>query len=586
VTPAEGGSTGVYARRYDAAGVAGYENELASTRGNGGLYDPDVALADDGTMVATWTGEYRAVDPTEVWGERFAANGVGGGVFAVSSQAFAGFHSGSAVTMDAAGGFVVAFTTPWPNAGVFARRFGPGGTPLGPDLEVIEVPDGSRVYGVNIAGAPDGRFVVASADGATEKDVRLLARWYDAAGAPATGPVLVAAPVAPAPGTVGPGRPGVAMDAGGDTVAAWRGEPKDNPGIFARRYVEDRRPVVGALTDSPDLLLSGRPVTLTTSGVSAPGGGAIDSVSFYRESNAVPGFQGGAGGDVLLGTVTSAPYTFVAPTTGLAPGPYTYYAVARDARGATGEAASTVNDLFAGPGAPPAVGQVYLDSTKWTPAFRQALSDRGLGGTGFGFTVPGGAGQLAPVPFGPVDRISVLFTEDVTVGPASLAAVRGANGASYLSAATPPGFSYDPNYFIATWTLARPITADRVHLVFDDSRQNGVYDFSGAALDGEWSDGADAYPSGNGTAGGTFRFGFNVLQGDVNRNGRVDAQDFIEVRRRKYNPAFPNPARYSVFADVDGSGRIDLIDLVIVRNRLGRRLPAATAAGTSDLLSS
>jgi hypothetical protein len=216
---------------------------------------------------------------------------------------------------------------------------------------------------------------------------------------------------------------------------------------------------------------------------------------------------------------------------------------------------------------------VYLDGSHWKAAFRDALAGAGQGDPAYGFAVPGGSGQLLVVPFGPIDRVSVRFSEDVQVKSVSLAAVAGADGASYLGAA--PGFSYDPAVFVATWTLARAITADRLRIELDGSRENGVYDFSGAARDGEWADGNDAYPSGDGTPGGTFRFAVNVLQGDVNRDGRVDARDFTEVWRRKYNPAFPNPARYSVFADVDGSGRIDMFDLVLVRNRLGRRLPGA-----------
>jgi hypothetical protein len=561
-TPAANIRPGVYLRRYDAAGTAGYENGNE----NASQYDPDVALGDDGKMVVTWTGYYRTAEPSDVFGEQFAANGVGR-VFAVSSQVGSGMRSNSAVTQDAAGGFVVAFVSSLTDGAVLARRFGPGGMPLGPDFDVTAAPAGSFIYGVNVAGSPDGRFVVASEDGTTGEDVRLLARWYDAAGAAAADPVAVAAP-----GAAARGQPGVAMDADGNSVFAWRGA-EGNEGVFARRYVENGRPVVGSLSATPDLVLSGRPVTLTASGVGDPGGGAIDSVSFYRESNGVPGLQlpqGGAGADTFLGTDAAAPYTFVAPTAGLAPGAYTYYAVARDAGGTVGDAASTVGNVYAGPGTPPAVGQVYVDGTRWTPAFRQALSDRGYGGSGFGFTIPGGAAQLSQIPFGPVDRISFRFTEDVAVDPAALSVTTASGGADVPVAST---FTYDANYFIATWTLSRPITADRVRIVLASGGPGGVSDFSGAALDGEWADGADAYPSGDGAAGGDFRFAFNVLQGDVNRNGRVDTRDFTDVWRRKYNPAFPNPARYSVFADVDGSGRVDLFDLVLVRNRLGRRLP-------------
>lgn len=134
---------------------------------------------------------------------------------------------------------------------------------------------------------------------------------------------------------------------------------------------------------------------------------------------------------------------------------------------------------------------MYPDASTWSPAFRRALQDAGVGSAGWGFAVPGGAAQLAPVPFGPIDRVSVRFSEDVRVGATTLSVV-GSGGTTYTS--TEPDFIYDPVTFTATWALARPITADRARLEFDSSRQNGVYDFDGVALDGEWADGADAYP--------------------------------------------------------------------------------------------
>jgi hypothetical protein len=229
-----------------------------------------------------------------------------------------------------------------------------------------------------------------------------------------------------------------------------------------------------------------------------------------------------------------------------------------------------VHTVLAGPGGPPKVDVVYVDGSTWAQEFRQALSDAGVGGSGFGYIIPGGSGQLAPVPFAPVDRVSVRFTEDVDVDPAALRVV-GDDGRSYLG--PNPAFTYNTTYFIATWALSRPITADRVHFTLNSGGTGGVSDFSGAALDGEWTDGSRRYPSGDGTPGGSFDFRFNVLQGDVNRNGIVDVRDYLEARRRREDPQFPNLARYSVFADVDGNGRINVWDLLIVRRMLGRRLP-------------
>ena len=68
-----------------------------------------------------------------------------------------------------------------------------------------------------------------------------------------------------------------------------------------------------------------------------PDGGTVASVAFYREADGIPGLQAGAGGDVLLGTDTAGGdgWWVTMPTSGLAPGDYTVYALATDDGGAT-----------------------------------------------------------------------------------------------------------------------------------------------------------------------------------------------------------------------------------------------------------
>src|SRR5262249_22246412 len=95
---------------------------------------------------------------------------------------------------------------------------------------------------------------------------------------------------------------------------------------------------------------------------------------------------------------------------------------------------------------------------------------------------------------------------------------------------------------------------------------------TGNALDGEWSQGASTFPSGDGVPGGDFRFRFNVVPGDVNRNGGVNAQDVILTRNRQ-GSSVAAPANYSVFYDVNGNGGINGQDLILVRNRQGAVLP-------------
>src|SRR6185369_9769454 len=66
-------------------------------------------------------------------------------------------------------------------------------------------------------------------------------------------------------------------------------------------------PTIASLTASPDPATPPAPITVTAVGVADVEGAAdVKSVSFYRESNATPGLQTGAGGDTLLGTDTDS----------------------------------------------------------------------------------------------------------------------------------------------------------------------------------------------------------------------------------------------------------------------------------------
>jgi len=111
-------------------------------------------------------------------------------------------------------------------------------------------------------------------------------------------------------------------------------------------------PTVGTLTVNPASVVAGASVTLTAAGVQETGG-TIKSVTFYRESDGLAGLTG----DTLLGSGTQSgtTWTLSTATAGLAPGTYTYYAVATDAANVTSMAAvctvmvtapAPVNDNF------------------------------------------------------------------------------------------------------------------------------------------------------------------------------------------------------------------------------------------------
>jgi len=223
--------------------------------------------------------------------------------------------------------------------------------------------------------------------------------------------------------------------------------------------------------------------------------------------------------------------------------------------------------------APPTVEGVFVKGTTWDSAFLNSLDSQGSGLAsvpGLGYAVPDGAAQLNTLPWSNIDTISVAFSEDVVVGQGDLA-ISGVNVPAY----TITGFNYDAIAHTATWTLAAPINTDRLAITLVDS----VHDALGHALDGQWHDGTSAFPSGDGTAGGSFRFAVNVLPGDANHDGVVNAVDAALVMAN-----WGVSGAVLIPGDFTGDGRVDANDEAILGSRWGARLPAPAEEGSPEAL--
>jgi len=124
-------------------------------------------------------------------------------------------------------------------------------------------------------------------------------------------------------------------------------------------------PSIGYLSATPNTITQGNNVTLTATNVTASHG-SVTGVSFYLESNNLPGLQTGANGDTLISTDTTSSngFTATAPTSSLTAGNYTYYAQAIDSfntlsnvvsTSITVQSAPTIGSLSANP-APVMIG--------------------------------------------------------------------------------------------------------------------------------------------------------------------------------------------------------------------------------------
>jgi hypothetical protein len=236
----------------------------------------------------------------------------------------------------------------------------------------------------------------------------------------------------------------------------------------------------------------------------------------------------------------------------------------------------------------PEVTQVYLSGSAWTPAFKNYLAAKGLGSAQYGFAIPA-ADQLDERPWVNLNQVSITFNTNVQVDAADLA-VRGVNVANY--ALDPAAFVYDAATKTATWRLAANavFASDKIILDLNADGPDGVKAPSGAFLDGDWINpvgaaaGGDAYPSGDGSPGGDFRFRVNVLPGDTTRDGSVLADDFSAVKKKFFKDTADTTTgdtSYSPFHSVNGDGVILAVYFSEVKKRFFNTLPGPQPAAVA-----
>ena len=218
----------------------------------------------------------------------------------------------------------------------------------------------------------------------------------------------------------------------------------------------------------------------------------------------------------------------------------------------------------------PTVTAVYVKGSAWTSGFLSFLaSNTGSSSSTYGFAIPVGSGstQLQTLPWRNINRISVAFSEDVSVAQAQFAIV-GSVGSYSVS-----GFAYSSTDHVATWSLSAAIGPDKLYIALPGSGATPVTDTAGNALDGEWTNpssssdvsASSSFPSGNGVAGGDFAFRFDVLPGDSTGGslGKVNVADIAQTKSRSSLPETVSSYR----SDFDGNNLINVADVAYVKSK-------------------
>lgn len=217
------------------------------------------------------------------------------------------------------------------------------------------------------------------------------------------------------------------------------------------------------------------------------------------------------------------------------------------------------DEIFSPAIGPPRVTSVKVGSTDWDPAFVSWVDPLDH----VGYDIQSGNSQQTPLPWSNINQIFVEFSEDVQIAASDIQ-LTGINVQDYEAQVS---FSYDKETSTATLTLDPPLQADQVKLFVADT----VNDLTGRSLDGEWVDQHTDFFSGDETAGGNFIFHFNVLPGDVFRDGILLANDNTLATSAQFTTL--GDAEYSIFSDLNGDGAVLGNDLEVIQLAQFNALP-------------
>ncbi|HEV8268572.1 MAG TPA: hypothetical protein VGR00_10075 [Thermoanaerobaculia bacterium] len=232
----EGASLGVFGQRYDAAGTPSGPAFRVNSYTTSDQYNPCVAADPAGDFVVVWTSDGEDGDSFGIFGQRLASGGAPlGPEFRVNTYT-TGTQSRAAVGSSGTGSFIVMWESSSQDAGtfgVFAQRYASTGTPVGSEFRVNSYTTNGQFF-PSLAFDSDGNFAVVwsslTQDGS---NYGVFGRRYGSAGAPLGAEFRVNATTSSRQDF-----PSVTSDPTGKFVVSWTSVSQDgsSDGIFAQRF--------------------------------------------------------------------------------------------------------------------------------------------------------------------------------------------------------------------------------------------------------------------------------------------------------------------------------------------------------------
>ncbi|REK09040.1 MAG: hypothetical protein DWQ37_19470 [Planctomycetota bacterium] len=312
----DGDDYGVYAQRFNAAGVPQGGEILVNSYTTGRQMAPDVAIDADGDFVVAWMSEFQDGSEYGVYAQRFNAAGAPQGGETLVNTYTGSTQQFPAVAIDADGDYVVAWESYGQDGndyGTYAQRFNAAGTPQGGEFRVNSYTSSVQWY-ADVAMDDDGNFaIVWESTGQDGDSEGVYLQAYNASGSPQSVELKI--------NTYTPFAqrfPAVAMDADGDFRVAWMSDFQDGSGfgIFSQQFA-NAPSVVGR-----ELFYNQSKFDGNTAGIDDSDDGAIapDKSAYLPGSgpatfDSISSYSRGINGvmvdvDSPAGTLTLADFTF------------------------------------------------------------------------------------------------------------------------------------------------------------------------------------------------------------------------------------------------------------------------------------
>jgi hypothetical protein len=231
----DGSGAGIYAQRYNAAGVAQGSEFRVNVTTAGGQYNPAIGLDGTGNFVIAYTCDGLDGGGNGVEAVRFDASGQVLGSFQANTTA-TGDQSRPSIGMNSSGQFVISWDSNGQDgdgSGIYAQRYSADGSAQGSEFRVNTQITGAQSRS-SLDLSADGRFVVSwESSGQDGSDTGVYAQRYAADGSAQGLEFRVNTTSANSQSD-----PSIAMDSQGNFVVTWISDGQDGSGagIYAQRY--------------------------------------------------------------------------------------------------------------------------------------------------------------------------------------------------------------------------------------------------------------------------------------------------------------------------------------------------------------